>query len=321
LDSLVAQVDAPEFELLVVTNGRAEIDEAIRKRFPDAAIVPSTGMRPGGARNVLIEKAAGEMLLFLDDDVLTSPDMLRRLADLDRTHPGVDVFGGPNLTPPRSTFFQKVQGAVLGSIVTAGPVRRRYGRHPAGPADERFFILCNMAVRTREMARFDPDLICAEENELLAGMASRDLQMHYDPDLAVYHERRDTLRGLVAQMYKYGRGRGQVIRRHPGTVRLAYCVPALFIAYLLAAAILWPFDARVLLPLALYGVVVLAGAAKVARSMRSPASIATAALLIIVVHVFYGLGVWRGLFGRVGRRKTGTSVTRESGKEVRVSAE
>ena len=57
------------------------------------------------------------------------------------------INASPNDTPPGSSRFQAVQGAVLASLVGSGPVRRRYGAHPPRHADERFFILCNLAVR------------------------------------------------------------------------------------------------------------------------------------------------------------------------------
>ena len=186
---------------------------------------------PGAARNVLLDDARGEWLLFLDDDVTVRPDLLARLAALAEAHPDVDVFGGPNDSPEGSTRFQFVQGAAMASMAGAGPVRRRYGAHPAGPADERFFILCNLAVRRSAMRPFDPDLVCAEENALLSEMSRRGIAMHYDPELAVFHERRDTFSGFGRQMYKYGRGRGQLMVRTPATASPAYLVPSALLAY------------------------------------------------------------------------------------------
>ena len=83
------------------------------------------------------------------------------------------MFGGPNETPANSSRFQWVQGAVLASMIASGPVRRRYGSHPPAEADERWFILCNLAVRRTVMRRFDDALVCAEENALLGRAARR----------------------------------------------------------------------------------------------------------------------------------------------------
>jgi GT2 family glycosyltransferase len=238
LESLGAQVSAPSFELLIGGNPTPEAVSVVRRHFP-AAQVCDTGRRlPGAARNPLIERASGELLLFLDDDVTAPPELLRRLADTAARHPEASVFGGPNGTPPNSSRFQVVQGAVLSSLVGTGPVSRRYGaRHP-GFADERWFTLCNLAVRRRVMLPFLNELVCAEENELLSKLRSEGGTMLYEPRLWVFHARRGSLRSFARQMLKYGRGRGQLLAHRPGNVRAAYLAPVALLLYLVALATL-----------------------------------------------------------------------------------
>ncbi|MGH9026751.1 MAG: glycosyltransferase, partial [Acidimicrobiia bacterium] len=219
LESLQAQQDAPPFELLVCADADSGVGAMVKEYFPEAEIVHVPKTLPGAARNELLPRARGEVLFFLDDDIVAPPFLLRRLVELMKQHPEVGVFGGPNVTPPGSSRFQVVQGAVLASPMGAGPVRRRYGDHPFGQADERSFILCNLAVRREAMVPFDTDLVCAEENAVLLELKRRNLGMLYDPYLAVYHERRDTPRGFAQQMFKYGRGRGQVMARRRDGVR------------------------------------------------------------------------------------------------------
>jgi GT2 family glycosyltransferase len=310
LASLQAQESPPAFEVLVAYDGRPSVEAVTRTHFPEATVMTKEGALPGAARNLLVRRAQGDWLLFLDDDVVTRPDLLRRLADLTQNHPDAAVFGGPNETPKGSSIFQWIQGAVLASVVATGPVRRRYGPHPEGPADERFFILCNLAVRRNAILPFPDDLVCAEENALLSEMSRRGMKMHYDPSLVVYHERRPALAAFAAQMLKYGRGRGQLLVRKPRTFRLAYVVPAGFVAYLVLLPPLARRSPLWLLPLGAYGAVVAAGAAKVARTLRLWRAAPLAAFLIAVVHICYGAGVWIGLFMR--RKKGAQGVASES---------
>ena len=173
LASLRAQVGAPPFELLIGGNPSPEVLSTVRRRFPAAQVCDTRGRLPGAARNPLIERARGELMLFLDDDVTALPDLLRLLAETAATRPEASVFGGPNDTPAESSRFEAVQGAVLGSLMGAGPVSRRYGaRHP-GLADERWFTLCNLAIRRRAMMPFADELVCAEENALLSQLRRR----------------------------------------------------------------------------------------------------------------------------------------------------
>jgi glycosyltransferase involved in cell wall biosynthesis len=298
LESLSAQVDAPPFELLVCADADHDVAAAVHAWFPDARVALVDKSLPGAARNLLVERARGELLLFLDDDVLFEPHLLRRLADVAAAHPEAAVFGGPNLNPPLGSTFQTVQGAVLASLVATGPVRRRYGEHPPGPADERFFVLCNMAVRREAMLPFANDLLCAEENALLVEMRRRRLPMRYDPGLVVYHERRGTYRGFARQMFKYGRGRGQVLTRQAGSVRAAYLLPPVWLACLVLLPALALATPLAFVPLALYLLAVLLGAAKVAHSLGRPLVLPLAAILVVSVHTCYGAGIYAGVLRR-----------------------
>lgn len=299
LQSLQEQQDAPSWELLVCAEGDRRVIDVVQARFPDATVCAVERALPGAARNLLVERARGELLLFLDDDVTVEPDLLARLVALADSHPEHDVFGGPNDTPASSSRFQIVQGAVLASIVGSGPVRRRYGAHPPGDADERFFILCNLAIRRRVMVRFSTELLCAEENELLDELASRGARMYYDPTVLAYHERRPTLSGFARQMHKYGRGRGQVLVRRPHTIRPAYLAPTGLLGYVLVSPFLFAVvGPAAILPLVAYVGSVGACAAWIAKTLRRPTDVALASVLIVVVHACYGTGLVRGALAR-----------------------
>lgn len=300
LDSLRAQEDAPPFELIVGGRHSAAALAVIAERFPEAEICEHNPGHPGSARNALIARARGELLLFLDDDVTVSSDLLRRLADVAVEHHDVSVFGGPNETPPtKSSDFQFIQGAVLSSIVGSGPVSRRYGARQPGLADERWFTLCNLAVRRAVMLPFIDDLVCAEENALLAQLRAAGRSMRYEPTLRAFHRRRPTWLGFARQMLKYGQGRGQLLAMQPRTARLAYLVPSMLMIYAVLALGLVVSGAGapalVLAPIALYGALTLAGALWIALTLRKVRAIPVAAGLILTVHGCYGAGVFRGL--------------------------
>jgi GT2 family glycosyltransferase len=298
LTSLRSQVSAPSFELLIGGNPDAELLSVIHRHFPEAKICFTARRRPGAARNLLTERARGDLLLFLDDDVTARPDLLYRLADAADVHLDVSVFGGPNVTPPSSSDFQVVQGAVLSSLVGAGPVSRRYGARHAGSADERWFTLCNLAVRRQAMLPFLSELVCAEENAVLAQLRTDGKKMRYEPGMRVFHARRSTLRSFATQMFKYGRGRGQLLTRQPRTFRAAYVSPTVLLIYLLLLPALIAATGQLALalaPIALYGALVCATATRVASTLQKLTTAPLAAALIFTVHACYGVGVLHGL--------------------------
>jgi GT2 family glycosyltransferase len=298
LAGLRSQVEAPAFELLIGGNPTTEEVAAIHRQFPDARVFDTGRRLPGGARNPLIERARGELLLFLDDDVIVPPELLRRLADTAAAHPEASVFGGPNGTPPSSSRFERVQGAALSSLLGSGPVSRRYGARHRGFADERWFTLCNLAVRRRVMRPFADELVCAEENALLAELRRAGEPMLYEPALRVFHARRPSWGSFARQMVKYGRGRGQLVRREPATARAAYLAPAALLLYLLALpALLAGLGATLfmLAPLMLYAVLIGTTSIRIAWSLRRAGDAPLALALIITIHACYGAGVIRGI--------------------------
>lgn len=299
LASLLAQEAVPDFELLVSIDRDPAMAAAVRERFPQARVCHGDGLLPGAARNDLVERATGELLLFIDDDVTTHRRLLRNIVELAAEHPEATVFGGPNETPRASSRFQFLQGAVLASLAGSGPVRRRYGSHHEGPADERWFILCNLAVRREAMLRFPEDLVCAEENAVLSTLREGGAEMHYNPKLVVFHERRATPWSFATQMTKYGRGRGELMARTPTTARVAYLAPAALLLYLLSLPVsLALVGLTALVPALLYAAFVLAGSVAIASTLRKVRAAAPAAALTVLLHVCYGAGLLRGLLLR-----------------------
>jgi lipopolysaccharide transport system permease protein len=298
LDSVRRQEEAPGYELVIGADDDRSVEQIVHQRFADADVTHLSHPTPAGLRNSLLRRASGEWLLFLDDDVELAPHFLRRMQELAEADPGLGVLGGPNIAPRERSRFQSVQDAVLSSIVGTGPVRRRYGRHPARDGDERQFTLCALAVRREVMADFDERLVCAEENELLEGLRREGVRMRYEPELLSYHERRPTWRSFAAQMHRYGHGRGQLLVRRPSATRIAHLVPVALLAYFALAVpagiLLSPIA---LVPLLIYLAAVAATGIRVGASLGRYSAAPLAAGLIITVHLWYGSGVLRGIVG------------------------
>jgi len=96
----------------------------------------------------------------------------------------------------------------------------------------------------------------------------------------------------------YGRGRAEQFRLHPTLGSAPNFVPPLFCLYLLAVPFLlaltrlgWPC----LVPLACYALAVLGQGLALAADGQIWQSLA-AIPLIVLTHILYGLGFWRGLF-------------------------
>jgi len=116
---------------------------------------------------------------------------------------------------------------------------------------------------------------------------------------------RSSLRAFAKMLMTYGRGRAEQFRLHPTFGSALNFIPPAFLCYLVvvvAGLIVDPAFGWILsLPLAIYGVAVLLQVA--ALAMRAPVARSVAAFpLIILTHVLYGFGFWRGLFTRLNER-------------------
>jgi cellulose synthase/poly-beta-1,6-N-acetylglucosamine synthase-like glycosyltransferase len=261
-------------------------------------ILVARGRQPSAQRNTALHAARGDLIYFLDDDSLPAPDNLRRAAPRF-ADPAVQMVGGPNLCPPEAPPREQVFALVLGSWLAFGPSRARYV--PVGAVrvtSEKELILCNLIARRQAMldlGGFNEALYPNEENALMDDLQKRGGKLLYDPAFIVQRRPRPTLKAFVRMLLTYGRGRAEQFRVNPTLGSALNFVPPLFCLYLLGLGALpwaWPW---LLGPLALYLLAVLIQAAillPIGGVLRSVAAIP----LIILSHVMYGLGFWRGMF-------------------------
>jgi hypothetical protein len=120
--------------------------------------------------------------------------------------------------------------------------------------------------------------------------------MRYTPALGVEHDRRPTVHAFVRQMWKYGRGRGQLLRLNPRGARLAYVAPTALLGLLVATpGMAFLVGPGALVPALVWAVTVAAAAGGVVQRLRRWSAWPLAVLLIASVHVAYGGGVFRGV--------------------------
>jgi GT2 family glycosyltransferase len=148
LASIAPQAAAAAAEVLVVDDaGPTPAARALAARF-GARYEPHE--RPLGlnvARNTGVERSAGELVVFVDDDIRASGGWLQALLDAAREHPQVNVFTGP--------IHARLEGRELRTCGREQPpiTTLELG---AQDTDARYAWGANMAIRRSALQRVGP---------------------------------------------------------------------------------------------------------------------------------------------------------------------
>lgn len=293
----IQRLSNPNWELFIVPNedSRNEWEGEARIR-----IVPSGRVGPADKRDMAAKLAAGDILVFLDDD--SYPE--RNLLDAAAKHfadPEVVAIGGPAITPPQDSFWQRVSGAVFLSRFTGGAPERYVPVGNVRIMDD--WPSVNLMVRRNiflDVGGFDCRYWPGEDTKLCLKLVRTGKKLIYVPDLIVWHHRRAGLWAHLKQVGGYGLHRGYFARHYPETsFRLKYFVPAGFTVFVA----LTPFGSSLPAPLptivmsawALYISALLVGLKDIAK--HETWGVGLAALLYVpTTHFYYGIQFWRGYF-------------------------
>jgi succinoglycan biosynthesis protein ExoA len=303
--------DSRSFEVLVADGGSTDatrdIVATLQRRYANLRLLPNGGGWSSAGRNVAIKAARGDVILLVDGHCdLDNSHYLSDLADaFEET--GAACVGRPQPLD--------VQGATRLQRAVALARASRLGHHPASHIysdAEGFVPPQSVAIAYRRsvfetVGLFDESFDACEDVEFNHRVAKACLPCWFTPKVRVRYHPRGTLAGLFRQMFRYGRGRARLLRKHPDTFSIGGFLPAAFLVGLLVG----PVCAGLLPPLwfVYSGVVGLYASAVVGTSIalgrREPALIPLLPLVFLAVHFGAGGGVlWEAAAGKHPRAET-----------------
>ncbi|OGI22328.1 MAG: hypothetical protein A2808_01025 [Candidatus Moranbacteria bacterium RIFCSPHIGHO2_01_FULL_55_24] len=291
---IILQIPRDDYEILIYP------DEATDETWPKTRQIPTGHCGPAEKRSRAIQDAQGEILVFIDDDAYPAPDFLDKLEE-DFRDAAITAVGGPAITPPHDSFWQKVSGAVFLSSLSGGAPERYV------PVGEKHFVddwpSVNLSIRKEAFARlggFDCAYWPGEDTKLCLDLTTK-LQgkILYDPALLVYHHRREGLLRHMKQVSGYGLHRGFFAKTYPATsFRFKYFLPAAFLLFAVVGALLVMFQPAFLpwylLGWALYALALGKAAWDIYRYERSLALTLHALYYIFFTHLAYGWSFLKG---------------------------
>ena len=264
LESLCRQT-VTDFEVLVVEDGSQRDCKAVVDKYTDRLDVkyfmkPNSG--PGQSRNYGAERANGEWLIILDSDVVLPEGYLAavdkrikneeirikneelRIKSYD--YPAADhsrpesnhnssfltlnsnviaAFGGPDASHPSFSPVQKAISYSMTSFFTTGGIRG--GKAKLDKFYPRSF---NMGIRRDVYLALGgfSKMRFGEDIDFSYRIVEAGYKPQLFPDAWVWHKRRTDFKKFFRQVYNSGIARINLMKRHPGTLKLVHLLPTVF---------------------------------------------------------------------------------------------
>ncbi|NEP18563.1 MAG: glycosyltransferase [Leptolyngbya sp. SIO4C1] len=197
------------FEVIVVNDGGASVDSAIRPFQQDLTItlINQQNTGPAQARNQGAAAAQGDFLVFTDDDCRPAPDWLQQLAKHcerlgyeEQSSKIAVMIGGQTINTLSKNLY---------SVASQMIVDLAYQYFNPQPSQARFFASNNMVFPREPFLKiggFHPAFRTSEDREICDRWLRSGYRMQYVSDVKIYHAHRLSLASFWRQHLSYGRG-------------------------------------------------------------------------------------------------------------------
>ncbi len=271
------------------------LDYLINLDYPkeDFEILVERGFNPSDNRNRGIQKAKGDVLLFLDDDCYIEKDLLKNAETFFNKYPYTDVLGGPQLTPFSDNLFAKAVGYVISSFFGSYKMAVRYKKSKLNLNADYSSLTSAVCFIKKDIFTkaqgFNPNLWPGEDPELFARLKKLGFNLAYSPDIFIYHKRRDNIFSFFEQHLKYGYFAFKKEKLASTKMTFLYYIPTLFTLYLLTLPL--AFLIKIYwVPFVVYLLIVLFMAFKISILEKNFKVLLLIPLIYFLEHVSYGIG-------------------------------
>lgn len=306
LESLTHQT-LSNFDVVVVEDGSQNPCKEVCEKYNNTLAIhyyAKQNSGPGPSRNYGVERAEGDYVLILDSDCVLPPTYLEAIeAELQRE--ACDAFGGPDRAHESFTQVQKAISYSMTSFFTTGGIRG--GKKKMDKFYPRSF---NMGVKRdvyNALGGFSK-MRFGEDIDFSIRIFKGGYKCRLFPEAWVWHKRRTDMDKFFKQVFNSGIARINLMKRHPGSLKLVHLLPMVFtvgVTLLLIASLvlrltgswLWLYT---LLPIEVYCLLLFIDSSVKNKSM----SIGILSVEAAFIQLFgYGLGFIKAWWQRCVMKK------------------
>jgi len=282
------------FDILIVDGYSTDNTVDIAKKFK-AKVVYDDGKTRASACNKALEIVGTPYIAFTDDDAIPFKDWVEKIVKFFESHNCVSV-GGINFSPPDDSIFAKSVDVLFSSKLVAG--KSRYGKVWDKVREINHNPGCNVAYKTSIIRKigFDEDLPTAEDVVLDYKIKKSGGKIYFSPDIKVYHRRRNNLKSLFKQIYKYGLGRAIANKRYKELKSLLHILPTItLLATPLVLCLLLVAQKVFMLLISIYILIILLGNSLSQSPYKNIKTILIATFLANISYLAWAIGYLKGV--------------------------
>ena len=299
IDATLGDISAQTYsnlEILVVDgesdDGTVDIVNRWAARDHRIRIITNPSRTAASALNLGLAAAEGRWLVRVDGHARIPPDYVEVLVGRLATGRWRGVGGRKDAvgTGPGAEAIS----AVLGSKWGVGGSRYHYAAEPI-EVDHVPFGAYDVE-SARRLGGWDERLVANEDFEFDVRVRKGGGRLLLDPSVATAWRCRERIADFGRQYLRYGRGKADVARLHPDSLRPRHLAPPALVAGSILGVAVLRRSAAPLAALALvYGAAVGAATAAIARSVPSWAGRIRIPPALVTMHYSWGAGFWIGV--------------------------
>ncbi len=222
LETVCEQTQEEPFEVIIVDSSQDGTSDVVKTTYPFVKVIELMQRTfPGQARNIGLQEAEGQIIVFTDTDCVVDKNWLSRIAQMHRSP--YRVIGGAvcNGTPASAVGTAEY----LLEFIEFAPHRQ------AGEA--RLLPTCNVSLKREIFAEhgYFQNVIKGSDTLFTRYLIERGEKIYFTPTFQVYHTNRTQLKKFLRNQYELGKGSAQIRRQKsmPGSMLInhPYLIPFL----------------------------------------------------------------------------------------------